>query len=72
MKRYSIFLLLAFSMLAALFFTSCIFSEDYAYHYREPKSYSVTVYQGSTWGAYPRSGYYHYRQPNRGPGRYSW
>jgi hypothetical protein len=67
MKRYSILFLIAFSILAALSLTSCV-APDSEYHYREPKSYTVTVYQGSTWGAYPRSGYYHYR----GPGRYSW
>jgi len=71
MKRYSILLLIAFSILAALFLTSCV-TPDSEYHYRRPKNYTVTVYQGSTWGAYPRAGYYHYRGPNRGPGRHSW
>ncbi len=66
MKRYRILFLIAFAMMASLFLPSCIFDPDYAYHYRKPTSYSVTVHRGYGWGAYPRSGYSHSR-PNRGP-----
>ena len=67
MKRYSILLLIAFSILAAVSLTSCV-TPDSEYHYTSSKKYSATVNQGSTWGAHPRSDYNHYRKPNREQG----
>jgi hypothetical protein len=65
MKRYSIILFIAFSILAALSLTSCV-TPDSEHHYSRPKNYTVTVYQVSTWGAHPRSAYHHYGRTNRG------
>ena len=69
MKRYSLFFLMAFPMLAVLSLTSCV-TPDSEHHYRSSKKYSATVNQGSTWGAHPRSDYNHYRKPNREQGHY--
>jgi hypothetical protein len=71
MKRYSILLLIVFSILAALSLTSCV-TPDSEYRNRQPRNYNATVYQGSTWGYYPRGGYYHYGKPNREQGHYRW